>query len=90
MNHEKAKKKLGVNFAEEMKVMTEDQLKALIVQANVSMQEAAEQLHANPKYIALVEALNEVKLAKKEVDSRQKAIIAYAVSLIQGDSHEAR
>lgn len=75
--------KLGPQTVEEMDAMSADALKKVIVDASTAMKQAKEELEANPQYQALKESLKACTEGKRELDSRQKARIAYSIDLLK-------
>lgn len=83
MDIKKLEKKLGRQTIDEMDAMSDAQLKQVIVEASTAMQTAKDELAANPNYQDLKLRLNDVTQAKKEVDGRQKARIAYSLQRLK-------
>jgi hypothetical protein len=79
---EQIEKLLGKEFALELQGLAPEAIKEKVVQAEQAMKEASEELEANPKYQELKESLKALSEGKKEVNKRQKAIIAYALHLL--------
>ncbi len=76
---EKVLKKIGKETQIELDSMVSVELEAKVVEASQAMEQVQTELEANPKYEELKESLAALQAGKKEVDSRQKAIIAYAL-----------
>ena len=79
MKLEKALKAVGEDTAKELEAMSPEQLKERIVNAESAMKQVADELEANPKYQEIKENKKALELGKKEVNARQKAIIALAL-----------
>jgi hypothetical protein len=80
---EKLVKVLGQVTAEELEAMDANALGAVIVQASDAIRTSKEELESNPKYQALKDALKDITAAKRELDARQKAKIAYSLELLE-------
>jgi hypothetical protein len=80
---EKLVKVLGAVTAEELEAMDANALGVVIVQASDAIRTSKEELENNPKYQALKDALKDITAAKRELDARQKAKIAYSLELLE-------
>lgn len=78
----KVKDILGKDTVEDMDKMSHDDLKNKVVQAEQSMEEAKKELELNPKYQELKESLLAITQSVKDLNKRQKAVIKYALSLL--------
>lgn len=76
---ERILKKIGKETELNMDSMVSPELEEVIIEASKAMQQVQEELEANPKYEELKESLSALQASKKEVDSRQKAVIAFAL-----------
>lgn len=79
---------IGLETKEEMDSLSIEDLKAKVVKASQAMKEEKEQLEANPKYQELKASMSACTQGKKDVDKRQKAIIAYALRLLDEKGQE--
>ena len=79
---EKVAKKLGEEMVRSLEELADQQLKARIVMAEQAKEEAEAELEANPKFQELKEALKDLTSAKREINSRQNAIISMCVHLL--------
>lgn len=82
MKLEKLIQKLGIDTANEMVQLDKEGIKSRIVIAEQAMKQAQDELESNPKYQELKENLKALTLGKKEVNARQRAIIAYSLHLL--------
>ncbi len=78
----RAIKKLGDEFIQELEAKSPGELETHIINAEKAMSQAQDELEANPKYQELKDSLAAVTEGKKEVDKRQKAIIAVSLHLL--------
>lgn len=79
---EKIEKTLGLETVKELEAFDEASLKKRIVEANQAMKQVAEELEANEKYQEIKENKKALESGKREVNKRQKAVIAYCLSLL--------
>jgi len=77
-----SKNTLDNDTRDELMTLTPVELKQRIYLSNKAMQEVQEELEANPEYQALKENLKALSSGKREVFARQRAIIKYALELI--------
>ena len=87
---DKVKKKLGEDTVKEMEAMGVDTLKQTIVSANETMSEVKEELEANPAYQEAKANYDVFKSGQREVNTRQKAKIAFALYLLSAGSDGTR
>ena len=83
INLEKIKKALDDSTIEALDSADAAELKNRITLAAQAMQKVKDELEANEEYQNLKESLAAVTAGKKEVDKRQKAIIKYALHLLE-------
>ena len=88
MKLEKALKNLDAETVKDLESLSPEALKQKIVDASESMRLVAQQLEDNPKYQEIKENKKALEQGKKEVNARQNAIIAVALSHLNGNSHE--
>lgn len=86
MKIEKLEQKLGKATVAEMASLPSPELEQVIITAEKSMKLAKDELEANPKYQELKENLSALSQGLKEVNSRQRAKIQYALHLLEGES----
>lgn len=84
MKLDKIVKQLGEDTCSDLHSLSVAQLNARIALAEHAMVEAQEELLANPKYIELKENLKAITAGKRELNSRQRAIIAFCLHLLMG------
>lgn len=77
---------IGPDTKQEMDSEQSEQLRSRIISAETAMKQVQEELESNPKYQELKEQLSALTQGKKEVNKRQKAIIAYALRLLEEKS----
>jgi hypothetical protein len=87
-NIDKICKILGDETTIEMGALSDEDIKQRIIAANSAMKQVRDELEANPKYQDIKEDLKALTAGKKEVDKRQKAVIAYALHLLEASDHE--
>lgn len=85
-NIDKVCKILGDETTVEMGALSDEDIKQRIIGASSAMKQVKDELEANPKYQDLKEDLKALTAGKKEVDKRQKAIIAYALHLLESEN----
>ena len=90
MNVDKAVKTVGAETYKEMEAMSSEQLKERIVGACEAMRHVAAELDANEAYQEIKENKKALEAGKNEVNKRQRAVIAVAQALLNGDSDEAK
>lgn len=81
---DKAYDQLGVEFIKELESLSEERLKAKVVESSEALRLAQEELEANPSYQKAKDDIKDLSAGKKEVDKRQKAIILVSLSLLSG------
>ena len=85
---EKIIKKLGKDTVAEMQAMDEVALRGVIVSAEQAMKKEIESLEKNEKYQFYKESIKALSAGKREVDSRQRSRIAYALQLLSDSGKE--
>lgn len=80
---DKMAKKLGMTTVEELGLLEDKDLKQRIVAAEQAMQQAKVELDNNEKYQEMRENLKALSAGKKEVNSRQKAVIEFCLYLLE-------
>lgn len=80
----KIEKELGKEFMAELEAQDVSGLHARIVNAESAMKVASDELEANENYQRLKEDLKLLSQGLREVNKRQKAIIEYVLSLLEG------
>ena len=80
---DKLHSKLGKATIDELSSLSEADLKKRVVEANQAMKLADDELQANESYIALKENKSALEQGKKEVNSRQNAVIKYCLHLLE-------
>lgn len=80
---DKALAKLDVDTVISMDGMDEQALKQTIYEAANAKKEMQDELDANEQYQALLESKKAMEAAKREVNARQNAKIAYALELME-------
>lgn len=80
---EKLEKVLGEETVAALSQSQVDELERSIVKAEASVKEAQEELEANPKYQELKESLKALSEGLKDVKKRQRAIVQYALHLLE-------
>lgn len=89
MKLDKIIKTIGGETKDQLDTSSTDQLTGVIVRAEQAMDDVAFELESNPKYQELKESLQAISAGKKEVNKRQKAIIAYCLHLLRGDNGQS-
>lgn len=79
---EKLIKTIGKETREELDSLSPEDLKQRVVQANQAMKQVKEELQANPNYQELRSNLLALTQGMKDVNKRQRAIIAYALTIL--------
>lgn len=87
---EKVIKILGQEITNEIKGMSLDELKEVIVAANQAMDAVQRVLDANPKYQEVKEQKSSLEEGKKEVNKYQRAKIAYCLMIMAGDLEDLK
>lgn len=82
MKLDKVLKTLGPDTVKELEALSHDQLRDRIVQAETAMEQVADELEANATYQSIKESKSAAEQGKKDVDKRQKAIIKFALSVL--------
>jgi hypothetical protein len=77
----KIEKLLGPDTINDLKIMPKEELVNTVVQSEVSIKTAQEELEANEKYQELKEAVKAMSAGLREVKQRQNAIIQYCLHL---------
>lgn len=80
---DKLTKTLGRCIIEDLNTQPSDILKNTVVGAEYSMKAAKDELESNPRYAAIKEQLADLSAGLKEVNKRQRAIIQYALHLME-------
>jgi hypothetical protein len=80
---DKIEKVLGTDTVKELEALSSADLETRIVSANQAMQQAEDELEANPKYEELKENLKALSAAKRDVNKRQKSIIKLCLHYIE-------
>ncbi len=75
---------IGEEKASELEAMDKQALNQAIASASQAMREVQEELDANEKYQELKASKTAAESGKREVNKRQKGIIAYALRLLEG------
>lgn len=81
---EKIEKTLGDETVSTLIGLSPEELKLRVLVAEVGMKEAQDELDANEEYQALKESKKDMEAALKDVNKRQKAVIAYSLHLLEG------
>lgn len=85
---EKLEKTLGADTIAEISAKSADDLKSLIVAAESAINQAVDELEANPHYQELKENLKALTAGLREVKKRQKAIIDYSLLSLETKNQE--
>ena len=80
---DKLTKKLGIDTIQDLGKLDKAAMQSRIVQAEQAMQQAHDELEANPNYQELKENLKALMAGKREVNSRQRAVIEYCLYLME-------
>jgi len=80
MKLQTALKNLDIETVKEMEAMDSPELKKRVVEANQAMQQVSDELESNEAYQGLKESIKAVTAGKKEVDKRQKSVIAVCLA----------
>lgn len=83
MTKDKALKILGAETVEILEAKDALALKEGIVVSESAMKQMKEELEANEEYKSLKERLKDVSSGVREVNKRQRAMIAYSLSLLE-------
>lgn len=80
---EKITKKLGLDTINEMNSMSREALTKVVIDAEHAMEAVQKELDDNAEYQRIKELKSDLESGKKEVNSRQRARIAYAIDLLK-------
>lgn len=83
MKLEKALKNLDPETVKEIESLDVDGLKQRVVQGSQAMDQAENELEANPDYQELKESLKAVTAGLKELKKRQNSVICLALHVLQ-------
>jgi len=81
---DKITKLLGSDLMQELNSLSSSDLKEKIIVAESMLKVAREELEANPNFQRLKDDLKDLSAGLREVNKRQKAIIDYALSVLEG------
>jgi len=84
----KLEKILGRERLGELEALSVDDLKNKVVAAESAIKFAQNELESNPKFQELKENLKALSEGMKEVKKHQKAVIDYAISLLEDKGQE--
>lgn len=80
---EKLEKILGGDTLAELGLLSPEDLKAKIAQAEGIVKQAQDELEANEQYQALKQSAKDMSEGMREVKKRQKAIVQYSLHLLE-------
>lgn len=81
--YEKIEKILGKPWMGDMDALSRQELQASIAQAEGAIKSTSDELEANEEYQSRKQAVLDMSQGLKEVRKRQKAIVEYALHLIE-------
>jgi vancomycin permeability regulator SanA len=79
---------LGQETIQEIVAKPHEEVRAMIIAAETAIQEAEDELHANPNYQELKENLKALTAGLREVKQRQRAIIDFSVYTLNPNAQE--
>ena len=88
MKLEKAIKVVGNETVSELEALSETELKQRIVGANEAIRAVCAELEANEKYQEIKESKKALESGRREVTTRQNAIIQIALNLLNNPAGE--